>query len=198
MKNISTLFLLLFLFSCVNDNDGTTQKLPSITTEGKNTFGCKTDGEIFLPKSSGGFSVGYKTPILSARYYESKKIIGNEIKSSYNLVILATNELTHKYIFITSLNNDKPIEEGKVYPITTEDALFHIEYSSPKSSANPFDLYIFKTTENYSGELKINRIDEVNLIISGAFFFDCIDSKYNKTAEIRDGRFDIKYTPYDE
>ncbi|AWK06116.1 hypothetical protein HYN56_18530 [Flavobacterium crocinum] len=198
MKNIFTLFLLLFLASCVNDNDGTTQKLPSITTEGKNTFGCKTDGETFLPKSSGGFSAGYKTPILSAKYYESKKIIGSEIKSDYNLVILAINELTHKNIYITSLNNDKPIEEGKIYPITIEkNSLFHAEYSCPKSSASPFDIYTFKTTEDYSGELKINKIDEVNLIISGTFFFDSIDSFNNKTAEIRDGRFDIKYTPYD-
>ena len=46
--------ILLFV-SCSNDNDGTNDNLPQITIEGKNTFGWKVNGGVFLPKSKGGF-----------------------------------------------------------------------------------------------------------------------------------------------
>ena len=40
-----------------------------MTTEGKNTFGCKTDVVVFLPKSKGGLNLGFKAPILFTQYY---------------------------------------------------------------------------------------------------------------------------------
>ena len=43
--------IITFCFvSCENTDDGTSSVLPDITTEGKNTFGCKIDGQIFIPK----------------------------------------------------------------------------------------------------------------------------------------------------
>ena len=62
------LSVLLFV-SCSNDNYGTNDNLPQITNLGKNTFGCKINGEVFLPKSKGGFSDGYRLPILIGIYF---------------------------------------------------------------------------------------------------------------------------------
>jgi hypothetical protein len=51
MKKILVALILSFcLASCENTDDGTTSSLPNLTTEGKNTFGCKIDGQIFIPK----------------------------------------------------------------------------------------------------------------------------------------------------
>ena len=48
MKNIFTFLIITFCFiSCENTDDGTSSSLPEFTTEGKNTFGCKIDGQIF-------------------------------------------------------------------------------------------------------------------------------------------------------
>ena len=50
MKKLIPLILITFLFSCTYDDDDTNNSLPAITSEGKNTFGCKINGETFLPK----------------------------------------------------------------------------------------------------------------------------------------------------
>lgn len=61
MKKLSLIFILLALLTFHScdlfnlDNDPT---LPEITQEGKGTFGCLIDGELFLPKGpdpAGGF-----------------------------------------------------------------------------------------------------------------------------------------------
>lgn len=49
-KNLVVLILLFCLTGCENKVDGTSSSLPDLTTEGKNTFGCKIDGQIFIPK----------------------------------------------------------------------------------------------------------------------------------------------------
>jgi hypothetical protein len=71
MKHTITLFLLTASFICCSllfhsctktpdepEPDPTptpcTNCLPPITTEGKNTFGCKVNGKIWLPKGGGG------------------------------------------------------------------------------------------------------------------------------------------------
>jgi len=44
------------------------------------------------------------------------------------------------------------------------------------------------------GELYISHFDSIKQIISGTFWFDATDTISNKTAQIRNGRFDLHYT----
>jgi hypothetical protein len=54
MKNNLSKFL-IYIFSCtLLSLSCKKEKLPKATQEGKNTFGCKIDGKVFLPTKSSG------------------------------------------------------------------------------------------------------------------------------------------------
>ena len=44
------------------------------------------------------------------------------------------------------------------------------------------------------GELEIVKLHTVNKIISGRFWFDCVEIHSGELVRIRDGRFDVQYT----
>ena len=53
-----------------------------------------------------------------------------------------------------------------------------------------FDNTSFRWNYNLPGELIITRLDTINKIISGTFWFNLLNSK-NEKVEVRDGRFDL-------
>ena len=66
------------------------------------------------------------------------------------------------------------------------------------SEGNATGLYSYATNHNYTsttnfGELTITKLDEVNHIVSGTFWFDVQDTN-GVIHQIRDGRFDMQYT----
>jgi hypothetical protein len=205
MKKLFYLFIInSFFISCTNDNDGTKQRLPNITTEGKNTFGCKTDGIVFLPKSRGGFSAGYRTPILYANYtHITYKYY--DLEPGYYLRISAYNELTTKDITIEMSKSDEPIIEGKSYQVKLK-GLGSISsnygyWGKTVDTGNGtgfIPVYSYSTTNDVGGEIKILKLDLINKIISGTFWFDCKndDLDVNEVAKITEGRFDLKFQDY--
>jgi len=66
---LSFLAFLLLATSCREENITAKDELPPITLEGLNTFGCKIDGEILVPKDGFSNSLigGGKTNSLQAR-----------------------------------------------------------------------------------------------------------------------------------
>ena len=52
---------------------------------------------------------------------------------------------------------------------------------------------IFDTDNQNSGKLTITQLDLDAQIVSGTFFFDVIDQN-GELREIRDGRFDMRFT----
>ncbi len=199
MRKLLFLFTILSLYSCSNDDDGTRKSLPAITSEGKNTFGCKIDGEIFLPRNNGGFSAGYTT-VLRAQYsYYEHEYYG--LEPGFHLAISAFNSLTNKSIRIELAASNEPILTGETYPITLKNNGFisanYIFSTNTKDPNNP-NIYYYNsfnhiTTENYDGEITFNLVDEENQIISGVFYFTCVNPETNEIVEILDGRFDIEY-----
>ena len=202
MKKLILLILITILSSCTNDDDGTDNSLPAISSEGKDTFGCKINGETFLPKSKGGFSAGYTTVLLARYAYYEDGYYG--LKPGYSLNIRANNSLTNKSVGIMLTGSDKPLMVGKTYPITLEsEGFFSAEYftSTLTESDESPNIYIHNsfqhfTTTEHNGEIIFHHIDEENQIISGKFYFDCIDRRNNVTAEITEGRFDLIYKAY--
>ena len=202
MKKLILLILITSLISCTKDDDGTDSSLPAISSEGKNTFGCKINGETFLPKSKGGFSLGPRN-LLSAKYaYYEYGYSG--LEPGYHLFIRANNQLTNKSVGIMLSGSDTPLMVGDTYPITLKsEGSLSAEYffsTNTQSAENP-NIYIHNsfqhfTTNEYKGEITFHHIDEENQIISGEFYFDCIDTENNETAEITEGRFDLIYEAY--
>lgn len=199
MKELLVFFIILSLYSCSNDDDGTGSPLPAITSEGKNTFGCKIDGETFLPKSKGGFSAGYRT-ILRAQYrYYEYEYYG--LEPGYHLAIRASNSLTNKNVSIELAASTEPIITGQTYPITLKtNGSISAEYNYSTNTQDPSisNIYYYNsfnhiTTEEFKGEITFNLFDEENQIISGVFYFSCINPETDEIVEVFDGRFDIEY-----
>lgn len=188
MKKAFLLLLITLLFGCIkDDDDGTNDSLPEITQEGKNTFGCTINGEIFIPKKEQG-SIFDSSEVLEAKYYYEHYYTAE----GYTLNISSYNDFTRKGIYIFLSQGAEQLQENMTYDFQ--------EYS-PNNINGRFTWINDPNTQNYqgeyytqanSGELNIIKLDTVNKIISGTFWFDAIDY-YGNPAEIRDGRFDLIY-----
>ncbi|WCO03528.1 hypothetical protein [Psychroserpens ponticola] len=199
MRKLLIFFIIFSLYSCSNDDDGTESSLPAITTEGKNTFGCKIDGETFLPRNNGGFSAGYTTVLRAQyRYYEYEYY---GLEPGYHLAIRASNSLTDKNVSIELAASDEPIVTGQTYPIVLKtDGSISAEYGFSTNTQDPNNpnIYYYNsfnhiTTDEFNGEITFNLVDEENQIISGVFYFTCINPETDEIVEVLDGRFDIEY-----
>ncbi len=188
MKKAFLFLLFPLLISCVIDNnDGTTSGLPSITQEGKNTFGCIINGQNFIPKKKQG-SIFDASETLTARYYYENYYTAE----GYTLYISAYNDFTRKGISISLSQGIEQLQENMTYSFQ--------EYG-PNRIDGRFTFINDPNTQDYqgeyytkanSGELNIIKLDTVNMILSGTFWFDGIDY-YGNLSKIRDGRFDLKY-----
>lgn len=190
-----SLLMLFCIVSCESTDDRTSESLPKLTTEGKNTFGCKIDGQIFLPKRKVTGSP-YNNEILQARYvYDQYHFNG------YALSIVASNQVLDKYISIKLQGGLNPLQEGNVYPISIVQGnnfngfYEHSGATISNGNGNGFTpTYSFYTDDTNVGELEIIKLDTINQIISGQFWFNCKEANRDTISEITEGRFDLKYS----
>ena len=59
MKKTFFILTSIIIISCKKELDG---KLPALTFEGKNTFGCNIDGASWTPKGYHDLGIGYWVP----------------------------------------------------------------------------------------------------------------------------------------
>jgi Family of unknown function (DUF6252) len=163
-----------------NKPDNPVDQLPPETQIGANTFGCLVNGQVFKPGgaqlSGGSLSCNYQ--YLNGGYY-------------FRLVGVNDNSVNRKSIGIftdslrisegATLILEKPFVKSKAYGL----------YSYSKTQ--PFLREDYETSEIYKGEIKIKKLDPVNQIVSGTFWFDAVNGNGQK-AEVREGRFDVRYT----
>jgi len=183
MKKI-LLILIITLFSCSNDDDVTNRPLPNLTFEGNNTFGCIIDGINYQPV----------TRDLDAKYL----FLERDAPNGYWFSINADNRNLNKFIRFERNLSNIPLEEGIYSFGNQENGVLNASYSIIgdviwNDDGSGYQLVSnYVTTNETDGELEIIKLDENEKIISGTFWFDCIDSAGN-VVEIRDGRFDLKY-----
>ena len=156
-------------------------QLPPETQTGANKFGCLVDGKAFLPGgaafSGGSLQCNYQFDngfyfILIGRYQNLRNGIGN------GSVGLFTDSLK--------------IEEGKRIPLGVR--MNGNASGARRKDTSSYQAEEFDTNGNlYTGELYIKKLDTIHQIVSGTFFFDAVNSNGLKS-EIRDGRFDVRYT----
>ncbi len=145
------------LSNCEKDPDPTPQ-LPPKTQEGKNTFGCLVNGQVWLPKG-GGLLIG-----LACDY------------SQGTLLINANNGNTDESIKINLLINDT--------------GMIEINGEQNQNIYYRKGLNYFYADSLSIGYLTITKLDTINKIIAGTFYFDAV--KNTTRYEIREGRFDLK------
>lgn len=172
MKYLYILFVflsVLIFISCDDILDPDPPSLPEITTEGKGTYGCMVDGELWLPKGFLDFS---GNP--SASYTE----LGGAFRLTAKINTEAKEEL---------LNCSVTLDSVGVFPLN-----IHSKFKKYESSENEnYCEYNIDTTMHH--QIEILRLDKVEDIISGTFEFTAICEEYQDTVRITDGRFDLNY-----
>lgn len=155
MKNslLCNIFCLLILTISSCSKNSENPQLPSITQEGKNTFGCMVDGKIFINSSP---FIG--PPSLNA-YYKKNNV-------SHDFIIGAISNREDKPIGGIKINiiENSIFEVNKLYFINTNHsyAVTDIKFDEYKSI-------------NQTGTLSFIKFDTINNIASGKFEFKAVN-----------------------
>ena len=178
MKHLKILGGLLIAYtinSCSLAGDTEPTELPPITQEGKNTFGCKVNGKVWIPN---GFSNGFGNPTPPVSIYFRKRCDDRGNCTTYNTWIFellakkGTGENTGSlYVSAYSMYLDGTADDlGATFKYN--DVNYGVDINLP----NTFN---------------ITRLDTTAKIIAGTFYFTGTDAKGNKIT-VTDGRFDAK------
>lgn len=163
---------LLALSQCKKDDNA--PQLPPETTSGADTFGCKIDGQVFVPRDGRG------KPGMYAMEYVN---LGAGRGGGYylNLGVVDWHALNSIGINTDSLL----VEAGKTYP-----------FKSGKGNAQTDVIYgdgSYNKLDNDPGQLIITRFDLTQRILSGSFDFVATDKSTGRQIHVTDGRFDIRF-----
>ncbi len=122
------------------------------------------------------------------------QFLGNSANGGYYFRLVAANQpsggdsRTSVGLFTDSLR----IFEGlRLILDKAKKGFSYGQYSG--KSLNYSDRYYETKEIIYKGELLIKRLDSINQIVSGTFWFDGVNGGGQKV-EIREGRFDVRYT----
>ena len=190
MKNISTSLLLLALFTTLiagkcRKEKTLLEQLPPETQTGTNTFGCLVNGQVFKPGGAlltgGSLTSNYQylnTGINGGYYFRLSGVKGSG------------NNQTSVGLFTDSLK----IQEGLKYLLdSSEKGKVYAHYSNLTNGPTQNEWFYETKKINFGGELWIKKLDTINQIVSGTFWFDAVNANGQKV-EVREGRFDVHYT----
>ena len=170
MKNSLLLILLLPLLAlrCNQDPEPTDpiDQLPEATQTGANTFGCLVDGEVYLPEGN------FNKPSTSASHGNGTLfILTNNVKEDISMNFYIHDEV-NKVELIELEKVEKP---WKSISLIIGNQSYNVDDS----------LYV--------GEMNITRLDTVNGIFSGTFWFDAVnETDATDVVHITNGRFDLR------
>jgi len=178
--------LLILLFSvfllnakCKKDKPDPPAVLPPITQEGKNTFGCKVNGEVWVPSYKCG---GTGNPC-------------GEI--AVDIARLSQNQLPVEiHIGVGQKKNDNSLTAFSIQTKTNE-SIFSIG-NKIDSVTMYFQKPVVQLYYNYNyynriEKFEITKLDTLNKIISGIFELTLYKST-SDSLNITEGRFDLKFS----
>jgi hypothetical protein len=180
MKHFFLLLLTTLTLSCSKDDDTPTNpvdQLPPATQTGTNRVGCLVNGEIFLPKGSNPLG-----PPLVTCFYQY-------VNNTWYFSLGYSNNQQTNLRGINIASRGIELQQGQTYNLVlqSDSSCFATYYNFSETSD-------YVTNNTITGQLKITKLDQVNNIISGTFWFDAVNSNGVKV-EIREGRFDMQYSP---
>lgn len=171
--------ILLTSAKCNKDKDKRPDILPPITQTGANSFGCKVDGEVWIPYTKCGFGNNpcgefftdiYKTDIQSSFPLSFSISAGREADGSSSRFLIETK--TNQGI--SSIGN-------KIDSVV-------VNFRKPG-----IQLYYNYNFNNKLEVFEITKIDTFNKIISGVFEMTLYKS-LTDSVRITEGRFDFKFS----
>jgi len=151
--------------------------LPPVTQEGKNTFGCKVNGDVWIPYFHCTVFTGSCKELGFSVYHSDTT---HQLPLYFSLSTQrATSDTTFSFfdLFSVGANN----KTGNV--IDSVVILYHALGSSE---------YYRYPSSNTSGVLNFTKLDTINHIISGTFSFTLYNT-WNDSVVVTDGRFDLTY-----
>jgi hypothetical protein len=169
-------FIMLTANCCEKDDDP--PQLPPITQTGEETFGCMVNGELWLPH--GSFS----------RPATWVKLSVESINLPYRFWQISAEQGGGSSVYFRITENI--MKEGTIPLLdkSTENKDSVIYASFYSTTVEPGKT-LFEVKSIESGELIISKLDTINRIISGTFYFDAYNPDGLKI-EVREGRFDLK------
>lgn len=174
------LLLCLISFSC-KKSQRTEIVFPSETQAGLNTFGCYINGEAFIPSTTLFGNVKPITAYYTAQptiYYQAGFFSLQGIDARYQLDFAGNVGIQKLDVFSTG-----------------EYQLVHSANCGQPYHCDAGGYYQAKTGRTYfieNGKLTITRLDTINKILSGRFFFTARDTLGN-VKTVTGGVFDTNY-----
>jgi hypothetical protein len=175
-KLLTAVAAALVLLSCNKD----VEELPPATDTGAQTFGARVDGKFWIPK---GFGVVPTSPILEARFENTNNLVIN----ARNFAGQPTETEFEIYLFnVTGPGTyNLNVNTGK-YPGHSGNYAYYIE-----RKFHPLNEWI--TNSQYTGTVRLTKVDRENKIVAGTFEFNAITMEGDpKPLSVTDGRFDVK------
>jgi len=176
MRIKTYLFILLAasLLSGHCKKNKTEEQLPPETQTGAGTLGFTIDGTVYKANYpdvvATNIYINFPYPNNSGYFFT---LSGGKL-NKWAIIVLTDSlkiEETHAY----SLSNYRDLAGSAFAKFSDYQKEFY---------SKPF----------LAGELRITKLDMINKIVSGTFWFDAIDTLSNNKVEIRQGRFDLRYT----
>ncbi len=170
MKRFFYIVIFILLTGCESCDDiinpkTELEKLPPATQTGKSTFGCLVNGKAWVTRTSTDALSFYQSGLLQVG-------AGADVNNKEQGMVLVVSN---------------GVVEGSLYDLAT-DINNLVEFSSRNVSGICF----YERQNALDGHLKITKLDQVNLIVSGLFEFTTVVSGCD-TITVTDGRFDLLY-----
>jgi hypothetical protein len=176
------ILLLAFIMLTANccEKDDEPSQLPPITQTGEETFGCMINGELWLPHGSfpspaTWVKLSVESTKLPYRFWQIETGQGAASSTGFHITENIMKEGTIPLL-------DKSTEN--------KDSVIYAWHYSKTLGVEP-GKNLFEVESIESGELTITKLDTINRIISGTFYFDAYNPDGLKV-EVREGRFDLK------
>ena len=183
---LTGVFSMVLLFSCKKEEppapvvpqpvDYTV--LPPITQVGANTFGCKINGEVWVPMIETPEYFGDPVNCVLASLYESD----GRARGYLNCDIIKPD------VFDFFIEYGPTFFRTGTYYSPDCYVIFHNEF---------YDTYILSSPDSSANWINISHIDSTKNIVAGTFNFLLVnpEAPYD-SIRIEEGRFDMRYIPY--
>ncbi|QIL78438.1 DUF6252 family protein [Hymenobacter sp. HDW8] len=168
---LSWLLLALPLSQCRQQE---AEPLPPETRTGAQTFGCKIDGRVFVPRNGRG------KPGLVVEYVN----LGEGKGGGYYLNLPATDWRSTPLEGVNITTDSLLVEEGQTYQFQNSKGSAHASYYGGVE---------YQKRDQDVGELIITRLDPQQGILSGRFHFVATHPTTGRQVHVTDGRFDVRF-----
>ncbi len=146
-------------------------KLPAITTTGKNTFGCLVNDVVYI-----------STPQTIA----GKQTLQAELDTAFSEMLLSSiqTNMPNGAMWLGIVNFTGT---GK-YDLPYSYGLYHLFTTDSYT--------VYRPNTDTTNIIEVTRFDSLQKIVSGKFTLNFKNVQTNEKLTIKSGRFDLKYTFY--